>query len=72
MEHTKRAELKIYEKTTTASRSKRVNTDSEQSPDSKALENRHKPGWFARPEKFMDDRPSSILSRNKKQSGNCN
>ena len=60
MESNSRPELKIYEKTTTASRSKRVNTDGEQSPGQKALENKHNMGWFARPEKFVDDRPNSI------------
>ena len=69
MENKARAELKIYEKTTTASRSKRVNTEGEVSPGQKALENKHNMGWFARPEKFVDDRPSSISSRNKKQIG---
>lgn len=28
--------------------------------DVKALENRHNPGWFTRPEKFITDRPSSL------------
>ena len=52
--------LKIYEKQTAASRGKRVARDgsTSQSPDQKAIENRHNPGWFARPEKFINDRPT--------------
>ena len=34
-------------------------------PNEKALEHRHNLGWFARPEKFLDDRPNSIESRNR-------
>jgi hypothetical protein len=63
----KKSELKVYDKTTAASRSKRIKDQAEMSPATKALENKHNLGWFARPEKFIDDRPSSISSRNKKQ-----
>ena len=56
----KKSELKVYDKTTAASRSKRIKDQAEMSPATKALENKHNLGWFARPEKFIDDRPSSI------------
>ena len=63
----KKSEVRVYDKTTAASRSKRVKDQAEMSPATKALENKHNLGWFARPEKFIDDRPSSISSRNKRQ-----
>jgi len=44
--------LKIYEKMTAASRAKLVTRDDTRSPDEKAVDNRHHPGWFARPDKF--------------------
>ena len=44
--------LKIYEKQTAASRGKKVVRDDTKSPDEKAMENKHQPGWFARPEKY--------------------
>ena len=52
---------KIYEKQTAASKAKQVgsSTNSTGNIDEKAMQNRHNPGWFARPEKFTHDRPSS-------------
>ncbi len=44
--------LKIYEKQTAASRGKLVARDDTRSPDEKAIDNKHHPGWFARPEKY--------------------
>lgn len=53
-------DLKIWEKKTAASRSKIVPRQDSKSPDMKAMENKHNPGWFARPEKFINDRPSTV------------
>ena len=69
MDRSNSRELKIYEKTTTASRSKQVKAGADVDPGEKALEHRHNLGWFARPEKFIDDRPNSISSRNMKIHG---
>ena len=65
MDRSNSRELKIYEKTTAATRAKQVKTDGNVDPNEKALEHRHNMGWFARPEKFLDDRPNSIESRNR-------
>ena len=53
------SQLRIYDKQTAASRGKQVNRGDTQSPDEKAVSNRHNPGWFARPEKFTNERPST-------------
>ena len=52
---------KIYEKQTAASKAKQVGSVSNPTGniDEKAMQNRHNPGWFARPEKFTHDRPST-------------
>ena len=53
---------KIYEKQTAASKAKQVGavgSGSSNAIDEKAMQNRHNPGWFARPEKFTHDRPST-------------